>query len=130
VKFTLSHDYCTDDVCVAGGPCEFPDGGEEEVVIPSHMEVCERCEGRGKVDHEAFSNGISQDSFDEDPDFREDYFNGVYDVLCPECRGHNVVEEPDDDLTPRQQAAWDQRYPPPDPAEEAERRYFAMFERD
>jgi len=69
-------------------------GGEdydEEVELPACYEVCPECEGRGVHDHPAFRNGISAEGFAEDPDFREDYFRGHYDVPCSECDGKRVV---------------------------------------
>jgi hypothetical protein len=73
------------------------DGGytEVEATVPARFEVCDRCEGRGTHDHPAFSNGITSSDFDEDPDFREDYMRGAYDVSCSECRGLRVVAVPD-----------------------------------
>jgi len=71
--------------------------GKGEILLPSRMEVCHRCEGRGVHDHEAFSNGISQDEFREDPDFFDDYRAGVYSVPCSVCRGQNVVPTVDTD---------------------------------
>lgn len=71
------------------------DGEEVSLWVPSRFEVCEECEGRGKVDHPAFSNGFTMEELDEDPDFREDYFRGHYDVVCPGCRGERVVMVPD-----------------------------------
>lgn len=55
--------------------------------LPAVWEICYNCDGNGTVDHPAFSNGISQEDFDEDPEFREDYFAGRYDVRCPHCKG-------------------------------------------
>lgn len=55
------------------------------------MRVCERCEGRGTITNPNIDgNGISQEEFDEDPDFREAYFSGIYDIGCPECNGLRV----------------------------------------
>lgn len=74
-------------------------GGTGELELPSKLEVCGRCRGRGVHDHEAFSNGISMDEFREDPDFYDDYRAGVYDVTCSECGGRNVVPVVDEVLT-------------------------------
>lgn len=68
------------------------DGDEVEVELPAVFEVCDRCDGKGKHDHPAF-NGFTQEDMDEDPDFREDYFRGVYDVACTVCHGQRVVAE-------------------------------------
>jgi hypothetical protein len=82
-----------------------------EVELPSKIVVCPCCGGRGVKDNPAFANGISQEEFDEDPDFREQYMAGVYDVPCYECKGRNVVAEPDlERLTPRQKQLLDEFY--------------------
>lgn len=67
---------------------------DEEVLheLPAKFEVCHRCVGEGKhVNPNVDGHGISRDEFDEDPDFKEDYFSGVYDVQCHECQGNRVV---------------------------------------
>lgn len=64
---------------------------DETVVLPSKVAVCKRCNGSGVHDHPAFSNGLSREDFEEDPDFRESYFAGHYDVQCSECDGLRVV---------------------------------------
>ena len=77
------------------------DGDAEPIgdafLLPTHKEVCSRCRGEGVHDHPAFSNGLTQEDFDEDPDFLEDYRAGVYDVPCEECRGLRVVDVIDED---------------------------------
>ena len=70
---------------------ESTDDGDVEHVLPGRYVLCGACEGRGKHDHPAFSNGITQEQFNEDPDFREDYFSGRYDVVCRTCNGKRVV---------------------------------------
>ncbi len=74
---------------------EDDDGGmyNEFMTLPSKFVVCWRCRGTGVHDHEAFSNGISPEEFADDPDFKEDYFSGVYDVTCTECAGRRVLAE-------------------------------------
>ena len=37
---------------------------------------------------------MSSEDFDEDPDFQEDYFSGLYDVTCKTCHGRNVILVP------------------------------------
>ena len=75
---------------------EDDDGCEVEHVIPAIWGVCDRCGGRGVHDHEAFSNGLTAADFDEDPDFREEYMAGRYDVQCASCNGLRVVPVIDD----------------------------------
>ena len=50
--------------------------GDETVEVSAHYEVCPRCDGRGKHDPEAFSQGFTALDFSEDPDFAEGYFAG------------------------------------------------------
>ena len=83
------------------------DGGEVEVTLPTHKAVCSRCRGEGSVDNPAFSNGVSFEEQDED--FREAYFNGAYDVVCPDCNGMRVADEVEEEkFTPLQRKAWEQ----------------------
>ncbi len=71
---------------------------EQDVTVPAKYEVCATCEGRGKHVNPAIdSHGISGDEFAEDPDFRDDYFSGAYDVDCYECRGRSTVLVADPD---------------------------------
>jgi len=72
------------------------DNGEEIEVclsLPAKFEVCPECEGHGKVDHPAFSDGITASEWEEDWDYedRENYMNGLYDVVCPECNGKRLI---------------------------------------
>ena len=72
------------------------DEDEGEEGFPCRYEVCPRCEGEGKhVNPSIDGNGLTQSDFDEDPQFREDYFSGMYDVTCYECHGNRVVPELD-----------------------------------
>lgn len=65
---------------------------EVEVELPAKYEVCGRCDGEGKhVNPSVDGNGLSREDFDQDPDFREAYFSGVYDVQCEECSGRTTV---------------------------------------
>jgi len=81
------------------GRLEIDEDGEEVFIgemIPAIFEVCGTCDGKGKhVNPSIDSNGLSAEDFDEDPDFRENYFSGMYDVPCNECHGKRVVPAPD-----------------------------------
>ena len=78
---------------------------DEEVSI--EMKVCDVCEGRGSyVNPSIDAHGISGHEFDEDPDFAESYFQGVYDVTCSLCGGKNVVPYPTDPKIQEQVEAW------------------------
>lgn len=77
---------------------EDDDGDEESVTVRLKYEVCPTCEGSGKhVNPSIDSDGISGEDFDEDPDFREQYFSGAYDVTCYGCKGKRVILEIDRD---------------------------------
>lgn len=70
--------------------------GVEEIELPTTMEVCHTCEGKGTTVNPAIDgHGISSEEFAEDPDFAEAYFRGDYDVQCRTCGGRNVVPEVD-----------------------------------
>ena len=69
-------------------------------------EVCPLCNGTGRhVAPNVDMCGLSDEDFDEDPDFRESYMNGDYDVECYQCGGNNVVYKPI--FTPEIQAMLD-----------------------
>lgn len=58
----------------------------------SKYRVCPECDGEGKVDNPAFSNGFTSSELHEaGPEFCEDYAKGVYDVKCPLCKGRRVA---------------------------------------
>ncbi len=81
------------------------DGGVVEIQLPTHKVVCPSCRGTGRhVNPNIDGNGITASEMDElGDDFREDYFNGVYDVQCQTCNGANVVDELDEDRCPPDQ---------------------------
>lgn len=80
-------------------------GNYFEVMLPAKRIVCPRCDGTGThVNPNIDGHGISPDEFNQDPDFKEAYFRGDYDVTCEECHGRNVVEVVDwEALTPKMQ---------------------------
>jgi DnaJ-class molecular chaperone len=71
---------------------------------PMHWEVCGACSGRGIMTLKRLA--ISSEDFDADPDFREDYFNGVYDEPCDECRGRTTVSVIDESRLTTAEVAW------------------------
>lgn len=83
---------------------EKEDEEEETLVFPAKMEVCDLCQGRGShVNPSIDSNGLSQEDFDEDPNFREEYMSGVYDVACHSCHGKRVIPVIDEDNLSKEQ---------------------------
>jgi hypothetical protein len=56
--------------------------------------ICPVCEGEGKtVNPNIDANGLTAEDFNEDPDFREDYMSGVYDITCAACGGQRVIKK-------------------------------------
>jgi len=84
----IRYDYLNNRLVV------YPDS-DDEFTVAAFPVVCPRCNGNGVHDHEAFSNGLTSEDL-SDPDFREDYISGVYDVTCTECAGRRVTLEADD----------------------------------
>ncbi len=69
-----------------------PEGDEVDTEFPAKFEVCGTCQGKGShVNPSIDSQGISQEEFEQDPDFAESYFAGNYDMQCVECKGLRVV---------------------------------------
>lgn len=65
--------------------------------VPAIYEVCGTCDGKGAhVNPSIDAHGISPEELSDDPDFREAYFAGHYDVRCVECNGRRVVPVPDE----------------------------------
>lgn len=76
---------------------KFEDDDGNELSLPGKYEVCDRCDGRGSMVNPAIDgNGLSAEDFAQDPDFKEDYLNGLYDIPCRECDGLRVVLVPDE----------------------------------
>ncbi|KKL46110.1 hypothetical protein LCGC14_2348840 [marine sediment metagenome] len=62
--------------------------------IPTKFQVCPTCRGSGTmVNPNIDAGGLTQDDFDGDPDFYDDYMDGSYDIQCSECRGERVIPE-------------------------------------
>ena len=60
----------------------------DEIELPTKWEICGRCEGEGKHCNPSIDgNGLTREDFEEDPDFAENYFEGLYDVACYDCGG-------------------------------------------
>ena len=57
--------------------------------------LCNMCKGSGEVCNPSVdASGITQDQFEEDPQFEEDYIKGRYNIQCPTCKGLRVEREP------------------------------------
>lgn len=75
---------------------------DADVSLPAKYEVCDCCEGHGKIVNPSIDgNGITQSEMAEilydDPDFLDNYMGGMYDVSCPECKGKRLVQVVDYD---------------------------------
>lgn len=67
-------------------------------ILPYKNCVCPRCRGEGTHTNPSIDgNGLTREDFDDDPDFREDYMSGMYDVVCWQCKGEKVIKVPDMD---------------------------------
>jgi hypothetical protein len=65
---------------------------EELVVVPVVFTVCPTCDGKGKYTNPSIDEqGISEEEFERDPEFRKSYFSGRYDIPCEACKGKRVV---------------------------------------
>jgi len=98
-------------VIIVTEPGDAGDEGEPPAPfeVPAVFEVCETCDGKGThVNPSIDAHGISREEFDEDPDFRDDYFLGRYDVPCNECGGQRVVPVIDPNCEPTLRAKAEQ----------------------
>lgn len=96
---TCGGDGCYDDNDQSSGnpDCE---EGLVKVEFPAKFAVCSRCEGKGShINPSIDGHGITAEEWDRDWDdeSRENYFSGVYDVTCGECKGLRVVPVVDEE---------------------------------
>ena len=74
------------------------------VAVPAKWVICPCCEGSGKCDNPAFSDGFSSSEWaEQDYEFKKDYLSGSYDVSCRECAATGKVAAPDMDVLTYQQ---------------------------
>jgi DnaJ-class molecular chaperone len=97
-------------------PMLYDDETGEERALPTCWEICDACRGNGtttrhiECDGGGFTASEWAEACYEDPDFREDYFSGVYDRACDECRGSGKVQVVDEDaLSEEDRKAWDEQ---------------------
>ena len=91
--------YIGEAISIIDGEIEFtlyhPNGDEEIVGLKTISVTCEICDGSGSVvDPVIDSCGISPDEFGADPEFRDNYFSGRYDVKCSDCNGTGITRQP------------------------------------
>lgn len=85
-----------------------PEDSDGIYELDTKFVVCGGCSGSGSVVNPAIdASGISRGQFEEDPQFEEDYFDGKFDITCPECAGKRVVPEVEFPASIRQEiASW------------------------
>lgn len=85
-------------------------GNEVEVEVSTKNAMCEECDGEGKVNRfrdECFTLGDFDGDVEDMRDFCDENARGLYDVPCPECKGHKVVKVADlSELTPEQMVGY------------------------
>lgn len=99
MKILVNAESLKTELAALGTPAKLDEDDEDNnfawVEFPGKFEVCDNCHGKGShVNRAIDGNGLSQEDFDEDPDFREAYMSGVYDVSCDVCGGARVVLQP------------------------------------
>lgn len=77
----------------------YDDENPEGRALPFKWCICPRCEGNGTSS--AYLGAITRDTFDDDPEFAEDYMAGRYDRPCDECGGSGKVKQVDTKKTPK-----------------------------
>jgi len=75
---------------------ELKEAGESlsmpRVVAHTKWAICNVCDGNGvHVNPSIDCGGLTQDDFDQDPEFAESYFSGRYDQTCSGCNGSGKV---------------------------------------
>lgn len=102
-------------------PTLYMDDGTE-VELPTKWAVCPVCDGKGThVNPSIDAGGLSYERCHDDPEFLQDYFDGMYDQQCNRCQGRTTVPEVDwDQLTAEQKRLYNEQLEA-DAAYEAER---------
>jgi RecJ-like exonuclease len=87
---------------------------DEEFSFPSKKEVCYDCDGEGFVLNESMRSHVySEEEFNDfDDEKKKEYFKtgGIYDVICPTCKGKNVINVVDEEFLSQEQKEIYDRY--------------------
>lgn len=74
------------------------DGNSYSYAFPAKYEVCNRCGGDGhhlnpniECEGGGFTASEWRDACEDDPEFEEHYFGGMYDITCSKCKGKRVM---------------------------------------
>ena len=91
--------------------CEEFVRADMEIELPTKWGVCPVCEGKGThVNPSIDCGGISAEEFEEDPTFKMDYLEGVYDQQCNRCGGRTTIPVIDwDAISPEQRTLYEQQ---------------------
>lgn len=64
----------------------------DELVLPTKWVICDVCQGNGTVVNPSIdAGGLTSDLEDPDPQFMDDYRNGVFDIQCKRCEGRTTM---------------------------------------
>ena len=96
MKNTLTYErqirYAEDFV----GPPEW-DPGTEVVTVEAEWVICDLCLGQGSYVNPSIDGcGLTPNDFEEDLEFEQAYFNGIYDIPCHQCGGSGKMLQPVD----------------------------------
>lgn len=82
---------------IDGDVITFEDDDGNVLWIPWKYDVCDECNGHGKVTNPSIGAITSSEWNDDwDHDERIAYFRGDYDIVCYKCNGKRVIEVPDE----------------------------------
>ena len=72
--------------------CKTEDEAYYKILMPTKRRICWKCDGKGThVNPSIDGHGLTREDFDEDPDFKEAYMRGDYDIQCTTCKGEKVI---------------------------------------
>lgn len=66
-------------------------GISDTLELPAKWEICLACQGEGTELYGSLKGADVTDLCNEDPDFEEEYHDGLYDVPCSCCHGEGKV---------------------------------------